>query len=145
LVEAKVWADTWDPLEVGGVLAGYVHEAEIVITHLVGPGAQAAHTPESFLPDHAFHVAEIARIYGESAGACTYLGDWHTHPGGLPRLSATDRSTLRYIAQDPEARCPEPVMMVLAGREAQWEAAVFLQAPKRKSWSREMPVTLRAW
>jgi len=140
-----MWADTWDPLEVGGVLAGYVNEAEIVITHLVGPGMEATHTPISFLPDHAFHVAEIARIYRESGGTCTYLGDWHTHPGGLPRLSPTDRSTLRQIAQDPEARCPKPMMMVLAGRQAQWEVAAFVQMPKQRRWSREMPVTLCVW
>lgn len=145
LVEAEVWADAWSPLEVGGILAGYTRGAEVVITHLVGPGMHANHTRVSFLPDHAYHVEEVARIYGESEGASTYLGDWHTHPEGSARLSPTDRKTLREIATDPAARCAEPLMMVLAGSKTRWEPVIFQQPAKRQAWSKEIHLTLLLW
>jgi integrative and conjugative element protein (TIGR02256 family) len=145
LAEAEAWANAWAPLEVGGILAGYIQGAEGVVTHLVGPGTRATHTRASFLPDHTYHVDEVARIYRETEGVSTYLGDWHTHPDGLPRLSPTDRKTLRNIATDPEARCPEPLMMILAGSRARWEPVIFQQPTKRQVWSKEIHSFLRLW
>ena len=105
------------PFETGGVLMGYADpsDTELVVTALVGPGPGAAHRRTSFVPDHAFHDAEVARLYRESHRRWTYLGDWHSHPAGESSLSRTDRRTLAHIAGDPGARAPRPLMLVLAG------------------------------
>src|SRR6266849_1420647 len=105
------------PNETGGVLMGYwIDDAsQVVITDVVGPGPRAIHYTKSFVPDHDFQEERIARIYEESDRIWTYLGDWHTHPHGSSSLSRRDRQTLRAIAMHSEARCPLPLMAILAG------------------------------
>ena len=104
------------PRETGGVLLGYRAEGgDIVVTDVVGPGSHALHERTRFVPDHAYQDAEIARIYAASGRRHTYLGDWHSHPGGSCALSRTDRRTLRRIAATAEARVPEPLMLIVGG------------------------------
>jgi integrative and conjugative element protein (TIGR02256 family) len=105
------------PLETGGVLMGYADtsDTELVVKAVVGPGPRAVHRRASFVPDHAFHDAAVARHYRESQRRWTYLGDWHSHPAGECSLSRTDRHTLARIAGAPCARVPRPLMLVLAG------------------------------
>lgn len=137
-------ARQWDPLEVGGVLAGYWNSDAAVITNCVGPGEDAKHQAGTFFPDHAFHEREIARIYAESQGASVYLGDWHTHPSGAARLSWLDKRTLRAIANAPEAQCPRPLMVLLAGHGEAWSTHVFTLGPERRLLSRKIvPAELR--
>lgn len=123
------------PLETGGILMGYWVESDIVITHGVGPGTHAVHKSNGFRPDVNFHEAEIARIYEESSRLSTYLGDWHTHPGGSASLSWRDKRTMRRIANSPEARCVMPLMTILAGHELDWLAI----------WRLEYVGGLRSW
>ena len=144
LLQARALATSWAPLEVGGVLAGYKSGDDVVLTHLVGPGPDAVHTTETFLPDHVFHEEEIVRIYTQTGGTSIYLGDWHTHPGGLPKLSRMDRSTLGAIANDAAANCCEPIMMVLAGYGPDWRPAVF-QYDIGRATRRERSMHLRLW
>jgi integrative and conjugative element protein (TIGR02256 family) len=47
-----------------------------------------------------------------------YLGEWHFHPGALPRPSGDDGVQMRSIAQSPPYRCPEPVLVILGGDPA---------------------------
>lgn len=97
---------------------GYTGETgDIVVTHAIGPGPLAKHREKSFVPDHDFQETEIARIYRESGRHSTYLGDWHSHPGGSDRLSWRDRATLRRISRAPAARVQQPVMVIIAERE----------------------------
>ena len=105
------------PNETGGVLLGYADSGfeTIVVTLATGPGPNAIHTPTRFVPDHEFHVAEVARIYASSGRRLTYIGDWHCHPKASAYLSAADALTLERIAGSPDARIPSPVMVVLGG------------------------------
>jgi integrative and conjugative element protein (TIGR02256 family) len=104
------------PKETGGILAGYRGDQDtIVITNIVGPGPNAVHGLDYFIPDHAFHQAEMTRIYHDSGRISTYLGDWHSHPDGGSGISKTDRSTLRRIASAPAARAAQPLMVVVSG------------------------------
>lgn len=110
-------ADRSVPLETGGVLVGYwlSDRATSVITAVIGPGSEARHTAQGFEPDYGFHVEEVARHYRRSGRLHVYLGDWHTHPDGQPRMSSVDKLTLRRISQESLARAPEPLMGVLSG------------------------------
>jgi integrative and conjugative element protein (TIGR02256 family) len=117
------------PLETGGVLLGYWSSGrEVVIRQAIGPGPEAMHRSSYFAPDHDFHEREIARVYEESRGTCTYLGDWHTHPHSHPRLSRLDRHTLRSIALHAPARVPLPLMAVL-GFKAPWKFTLWALVP----------------
>jgi len=114
------------PDESGGVLLGYAGRDDprvVTVLFQVGPGPDAVHLPHRFEPDGPWQEREIAAISERSGGVATYLGDWHSHPGGSGRPSGLDRSTARQIARTSEARCPHPLMVILAGGQDNWEIA----------------------
>lgn len=123
-------ADQHAPDETGGLLLGYRHSpTEVVITDIVGPGPNASHRRTGFDPDTDWQTGELARRYADAHRRIRYLGDWHTHPGGRTALSRLDQITLRVIARHPDARCPRPVMAVLAGGDP-WTLAVRQLTPR---------------
>lgn len=100
------------PYETGGIVLGYASESSVVVADMVGPGPDALHGRRGFVPDAEYHEEEIARRYADSGRVITYVGDWHSHPGGLGRLSRLDLRTLSRIAREPAARLPAPIMLV---------------------------------
>lgn len=127
VAEMRTEAERVFPLETGGVLMGYWADSHaVVITTLVGPGPLARHRRRSFAPDYDFQDARVADVYGESAGTTTYLGDWHSHPGGTTMLSRKDRRLLAAMARHEVARTPQPAMGILAG-ESEWNLAVWVR------------------
>lgn len=115
------------PNETGGILLGYRGGAdEFVVTAVIGPGPSAHHSRYAFSPNHEFQEREVARIYRESGRNWNYLGDWHSHPGGGPHLSGTDRGTIARIASSEEARAPEPLMLVVWGTpDDRWHVTTY--------------------
>ena len=126
LNELLAEADRCFPDETGGVLFGYEppRTKDLVITHIIGPGPNARHENESFVPDSLWQQAQIDDYYRRSGGIETYLGDWHTHPSGGSTFSRKDRRTLKRIAKTPEARAPLPAMVILYGERASWNLRV---------------------
>ena len=104
------------PLETGGVLIGWrdVYQ-DYVIESVVGPGSGAVHNLTSFQPDSSWQKARLSQIYAESDRRLVYLGDWHSHPRGRPRMSRRDKKTLKSIARFKPARLQEPVMLIWSG------------------------------
>lgn len=102
------------PLETGGVLMGFASAGRVVVTSVIGPGPRAVHRRTSFTPDAEWQQARVAELYERSGRRDTYLGDWHTHPGGSTRASFTDWVAAWTIARSREARCPNPVMVILS-------------------------------
>lgn len=100
--------------ETGGLLLGYWSSDVVTVTEVVGPGRDAIRTRTTFIPDDGWQTEELARRYAASGRCHTYLGDWHTHPGGGPKPSWRDRRTLSDIAQHAESRAPRPLFAILA-------------------------------
>jgi len=114
------------PEETGGVVLGYwVDDSEAVITEHVGPGPDAQHDITGFVPDAQYQRERIAQIYERTGRTHTYLGDWHSHPLGGLGLSRTDRRTARRIAKATDARCPRPLMLLLACDGGHWRGTVW--------------------
>lgn len=105
------------PLETGGVLMGYAADARITVTAVIGPGPRAVHRRHSFEPDAEWQQARVAELYERSGRTDSYLGDWHTHPNGTTRLSFRDWLAALRIASYRDARCLNPLMVVLALRD----------------------------
>lgn len=104
------------PLETGGVLVGYVAEnGEPVVFGAIGPGPAAVHQRQRFTPDHVWQCQQLDAAFAKSSSALVYVGDWHTHPDGSPRMSWLDHRTLRAIAKHPQAKTPNPLMLIGAG------------------------------
>ena len=124
-------ADRLAPRETGGVLLGYTanHGRDIVVTVAIGPGPKARHELQSFEPDHDWQVEQVAREYEASGRLYGYLGDWHTHPNGSADLSSKDSTTLKRIACAPEARAPQPIM-VIASAGQPWVLVGWRMCPR---------------
>lgn len=133
-----------DLLETGGVLLGWRNRADVVVSHVVGPGPGAQHERTTFHPDSAWQDERIAELYEFSGRRLEYLGDWHTHPGGRPWPSRRDERTLRHIAASAEARCPDPVMVILGSATADeasaWKIGAFVlrDGPRWRPWRRDV-------
>lgn len=104
------------PFEVGGVLLGPANADRPLITLLIGPGSKSRATRVSFEPDYEYQQAELDRLYEQHDGNLAYLGDWHSHPSGSCTPSTTDVRALLEIRAKPDARCPDPVMIICGGR-----------------------------
>lgn len=142
-------AVTAAPNETGGMLLGWENDVrnETVIVDVTGPGPKARHSPSSFGPDGAWQQAELAAAYGRSGGVVTYLGDWHVHPNGGFNMSRRDRRTMAKIASDQDARCPRPLMVLLAWERNRYRLGVWMWEP---TWihpilGRAISMSLRSW
>lgn len=139
------------PDETGGVLMGWhrPERAEVVVVHAVGPGPDAQHEGVRFTPDNNHHVTSVGDVYRRSGRKVTYLGDWHSHPNGITQPSRVDQRTLARIADHPPSRCPDPVMLLLAGSAQHgWRCAMHLWAPRPfLLWERPATtsVPVRTW
>jgi integrative and conjugative element protein (TIGR02256 family) len=103
------------PLETGGMLVGYRGDdrPDLVVTAATGPGPRARHRRYTFAPDGRWQQRLLAAMYEESGRVTTYLGDWHSHPGGQPLPSARDQKTARKVSRRPGARAPHPITLIL--------------------------------
>ena len=119
-------AEFLEPEETGGVLLGYCGRDDplsVQVVRQVGPGPGAVHARHRFEPDSEWQYAQIARAYERSGRILTYLGDWHSHPGGSARPSRTDRRTAKRIARTRQARARRPLMLILWGGSGAWSLA----------------------
>lgn len=137
VAEAEIEA----PDETGGVLLGWRNGDAVVVDQVVDAGPRAERWRTGMRPDAEHQAAQIAVAFEDTAGAVTYLGDWHSHPRSTPTPSRRDRKTLRNIAAHPEAQCPEPLMLIVAETEAGWEARAWTgQLGRLGRWG---PLTVR--
>jgi integrative and conjugative element protein (TIGR02256 family) len=109
-------AEDYRPQETGGILLGHRSGIDVVVREIAGAGPGAVRTTTGMRPDHEYQVRAVRQAFTASHGAVTYLGDWHSHPEGSGELSPRDRRTLRNIAFERDAFCPEPVLLILASR-----------------------------
>ncbi len=131
-----------DPDETGGILLGYWADVgTAVITALVGAGPGARRWATGFVPDATYQEEQLADAYEASGRRLEYLGDWHSHPGARPVPSWQDRRTLRRIASEPGARCPQPLMLILGRRNPRSLRVWIGRAWWR--WMRALPCDVR--
>lgn len=104
------------PYETGGMLIGWVNDDrnEAVIAVVLGPGPGAEHELVRFRPDADWQQQHLGDLYLRTGGRLTFVGDWHVHPNGGFGMSRRDRKTMGHTAAAPDARCPQPVMLLLA-------------------------------
>lgn len=66
------------------------------------------------------------KVFKRSGGTTHYVGEWHSHPGGAPSPSRTDEANTMEIARDPDARCPECILVILALTDTDADLGVFV-------------------
>lgn len=100
--------------ETGGMLLGYWQGEDAVVACASGPGPAAERGRTWFHPDQEWQTQYLAQVYADTGRTITYLGDWHTHPGGIAKPSRRDRRTMRAVRREPAARQPRPLMAIVA-------------------------------
>jgi integrative and conjugative element protein (TIGR02256 family) len=123
------------PLENGGIFLGWRSDEDRIVVDLRGPGPQALHGRHCFIPDHDWQVREINRAFHTSDGVLDYLGDWHSHPGGIAEMSDLDSATLLRITR----RVSSPLMLIIAGSGTEWSMRCWKgQLTKGLPWRKRL-------
>lgn len=128
------------PWEVGGWLLGYSDEelGAVVVTHITPPSRG---TPFSIRISGRHHRRYFDEAWNASAGNVTFLGDWHTHPGGPSTPSERDEEAMRQVAVDPDfGTGPTVIAIVATGR---WRRPTATEEPRYYVLEDDMPRRLR--
>ena len=87
----------------------------IIVTHVSFPGPKAIYKRRSITFDIDYCQHFVDKVYYESGGAITYIGDWHCHQSKKIKPSKTDFFTLKRESLNPEStECP---IMLIVGVE----------------------------
>ena len=124
------------PCEVGGWLLGYWtgRRDTLVVTHATPPSRG---TPSGIRISGRRHRGYFDQAWDASAGAVTFVGDWHTHPGGPSTPSERDRAALEKLAAKPDYGTPEPVVAIAETPRWPWrnserEIAFFVRRDREE-------------
>lgn len=123
----RVVSDTGYPYEVGGILVGVTALGRPWITHAVSVPSSRQSRCRYLLPTGArlLAVDEIRRTDSRIG----YLGDWHSHTSDVGP-SSLDLRCLGRLAEDPEAGCPGPLLIVVRRREAGYSLDARVWTPR---------------
>jgi integrative and conjugative element protein (TIGR02256 family) len=102
------------PWEIGGWLLGYWSEDRmaLVVTHATPPAARG--TPFAVTISGKGHRQRFDQAWHATDGVVTFVGDWHTHPGGPAIPSSTDAKAARQLATDPDYGTQRPLLAIVA-------------------------------
>jgi integrative and conjugative element protein (TIGR02256 family) len=100
--------------ETGGGLFGYVARDAIVVEHAAIAGGTTKRTGWTFVPDPTDLQRQIDEIIAATNGHRYLVGEWHTHPLGLPYLSPTDKTSVRRTATSSGTNLEQPTAIVVA-------------------------------
>ena len=120
------------PWEIGGWLLGYWSDGCVVITHATPPGRRG--TPFGIHINADRHRALFDTAWEASAGRVTFLGDWHTHPGGPAIPSKRDLRALAFLAAEADFGTPEPLAAIVDLPRWPWSD----RAPEIRVWLRRL-------
>lgn len=117
------------PREVGGWLLGYWtgDDRHLVVTHATPPGPKGS--IGGVRVSARGHRARFDEAWTVSSGDVTFLGDWHTHPGGPVEPSDTDRRALSKLASNSDYGTPRPLMAIAETPRWPWR-----QTPGDLAW-----------
>lgn len=57
----------------------------------------------------------FSEMFRRTNGKRHYVGEWHSHPGGVVTPSSEDNRTLQAIAADRTTGCPECILLIVGG------------------------------
>ncbi len=103
------------PNETGGILIGGIdHDQRCVYVLLALPSpSDSEEWPTMYIRGVHDLRRERDRIVDETAGNLDYLGEWHSHPPGVPTVpSADDRQVFQWISELVVADGRPPIMLI---------------------------------
>lgn len=112
-VEARLLALPPALSEIGGWLLGYwtADECHLVVSHATPPGPRG--TPFRLRISGRGHRPRFDAAWEASSGHVTFIGDWHTHPGGPAQPSLRDREAVRQLAEREHFGTRRPLIAII--------------------------------
>jgi len=105
------------PNETGGILLGAIdceRKRIIVVDHILSP-PDSVEWPTVYIRGCRDLPQLVERCKERTAGWLTYVGEWHSHPAGVPATpSAADRQVLAWL-EDARAVDGFPAIMAIIG------------------------------
>jgi integrative and conjugative element protein (TIGR02256 family) len=98
--------------ETGGVLVGYLHNGELVVTGASGPGPRAKLEKYGVLIDGKYAQRFCDQARRSSSGRDDYVGDWHCHPGRSLKPSHWDHDAMATMAEFGASPTTQPVSLI---------------------------------
>ena len=117
LLKMTEMAQVYYPNEVGTSLVGCYSndgfEASVIDLAPLSPDSRGSRS--SFYRGVAGLRKFFEKLYRTFSGKRHYVGEWHSHPDGVPIPSGTDDQNQLAIAEDPETGCPECILIIIGG------------------------------
>lgn len=131
--EASRLAHAKYPTEVGTPLVGqYSDNGSEATVSAIAPVSRDSRGSRSTFKRGVVGLREFfSRLFQVSQGRVHYVGEWHSHPGGAPFPSHTDDVNMQAIANDPRARCPECILVLLEVEPEDIQLAVYVYSSSR--------------
>jgi integrative and conjugative element protein (TIGR02256 family) len=105
------------PVETGGVLFGQIDDFQKVIwvTAASGPPPDSTASRSEFVCGTKGVVQMNQEFAHRSRGSVAFIGMWHTHPGGTPDPSPTDRAAMAKLFASPDFTGRHFLMLIIGG------------------------------
>lgn len=85
--------------EIGGVIIGRHRGPHLELICITDPGPADLSRPRSFLKQDPSHESHARDAWQASGGTDTYVGEWHSHPLGMPNPSDVDMRSWTKVAR----------------------------------------------
>ena len=105
------------PAEIGGALIGrYTDDGfDAFIISATRPPGDSYSQRSTFIRGARGLAKFFLRLYDKFAFGLHYVGEWHSHPCGLPNPSGIDDESLMRISRYDKANCSEPILIIVGG------------------------------
>ncbi len=114
------------PKEYGGILIGRysIDHNSAIITDVIFP-TKYQNTKTSFVRGSE-SLEEKLTIEFNKDPSIFYLGEWHTHPNSGTNPSPIDKSTLVFLADHPEVKIENPIMLIIGFTKNSYECGFYV-------------------
>ena len=115
LRQLRRWRDDRLPNETGGVLIGHIDTSRkiIYVFDALPSPPDSKEWPTLYIRGRQGLTQAVERLTRETGGMAEYLGEWHTHPGGITP-SDDDKKVLVWLA-DYLAPVGRPAIIAIVG------------------------------
>lgn len=119
------------PFEFGGILVG-VYSKDLkscTITEVI-PALKFQNSPTLFERGTDGIIESLTKLYIQNPAA-RYVGEWHTHPNGVPHPSAIDIKTMHTIAEDVNVKITSPMLIILGLDKNNYSVGIYIHIHKK--------------
>ena len=115
------------PDEYGGILIGKYtnsHKTCVIVDTIESANPKASRF--SFERGNLGLSEKLVKYYNR-VPSLFYIGEWHTHPDGLPIPSSTDKQAMKEISENENVKVTSPLLLILGMNKTQWSVGVYVQ------------------